>query len=75
MNETELKQHPTLPRRLMAMLYDTLLVLPIIMASVALCMGVRTLVFGGAEQDINQQALNPQLVQLIALVTVTLFFS
>jgi uncharacterized RDD family membrane protein YckC len=75
MSEPEIKQHPMLPRRLAAMLYDTLLVLPIIMASVALSMGARALIFAGGEQDINQQALNPQLVQLIALITATLFFS
>ena len=75
MNNPENTAHPLLPRRLAALVYDTLLVLPIVMASIALSMGVRTLIYGTAEGDMNQAALNPLLVQFIALVAVTAFFS
>ena len=75
MNEDNTVLRPLLPKRLAALVYDTLLVLPIIMASVALPMGVRTLIYGAAEGDINQAELNPHLVQLIAFVVVISFFS
>ncbi len=68
-------EHPLLPRRLAALVYDTFLVLPIIMATVALSMGLRTFIYGTVEGDINQPALNAHIVQLIALVAVTTFFS
>lgn len=64
------KSTPSLLRRLAAMLYDTLLVLPLIMLSVALAMGVGHLV-PGAETD---TALDPNLVRVIALFTVIAFF-
>ncbi len=57
------------------MVYDVFLVLPLIMASVALSMGVRAWMLGGAEGDLGQAELNPQLVQLIVLVVTTGFFS
>ena len=57
------------------MVYDTLLVLPVIMATVALSMGVRTLLYSAADGDIQQTALHPQLVQSIALLAVIIFFS
>lgn len=65
---------PFLLRRLAAMIYDTLLVLPVIMASVALFMGVRTLLGLGPAADGTVQ-LNPIIVQLIALASATAFFS
>ena len=61
---------PFLLRRLAAMLYDTFLVLPLIMLSVALAMGLGHLV-PGAELD---TALNPNLVRVIALITTIAFF-
>jgi len=61
--------HPGLPRRLIAMLYDTFLVLPIIMVSVAIGMGIHGYL-GGT----NAEPLHPQLVQLIALLTLIGFF-
>ncbi|GAB3270451.1 RDD family protein [Parahaliea aestuarii] len=61
---------PALPRRLMAMLYDTFLVLPLIMLAVAIGMGLHSAIAGG-----NAEPLHPQLVQLIALLTVFGFFS
>ncbi|MFT4824881.1 MAG: putative RDD family membrane protein YckC [Halioglobus sp.] len=68
-------QQPKLPRRLAAMLYDFFLVLPLVMASVALSMGIRAWIFGSVESDLGTAALNPQLVQLIALMAVVGFFS
>jgi uncharacterized RDD family membrane protein YckC len=69
------EQHPSpfLLRRLAAMVYDTLLVLPLIMASVAVFMGVRTLLLGSpGEGEVVQ--LDANLVRLVALVTVIAFF-
>lgn len=65
---------PSLLRRLAAMLYDTLLVLPLIMASVFLFMGLRSLVLGAPEQD-TIAPLDASVVQLIALLTLFGFFS
>ena len=64
---------PFLLRRLAAMVYDTLLVLPLIMVSVALFMGARTLLWGPAVDDTAAQ-LDPIIVQLVALVCTTGFF-
>jgi uncharacterized RDD family membrane protein YckC len=75
MSNTHSEKPPALPRRLAALLYDTLLVLPIIMASVALSMGIRTLIYGTTEGDLATAELHPQLVQLIAVVAVCAFFS
>lgn len=75
MNEDNKNLRPLLPKRLAALIYDTFLVLPIVMASVALCMGVRTLVYGSVAGDINQAALNPHLVQFIAVLVVIGFFT
>jgi uncharacterized RDD family membrane protein YckC len=61
---------PFLLRRLAAMVYDTLLVLPLIMLSVAVAMGIGQLA-SGAEAG---SPLNPYLVRVIALVTTIVFF-
>lgn len=71
MNDKEAS--PSLPRRLAAMIYDTLLVLPLIMTAVALFMGLRTLVGLGPAADGTVQ-LDAWLVQLIALATTIGFF-
>lgn len=52
------------------MVYDTFLVLPLIMVSVAVAMAVHSVLRGG-----EAQPLHPQLVQLIALLTLLGFFS
>lgn len=65
---------PSLLRRLTAMVYDTCLVLPLIMASVFLFMGLRTLVTGAPDQD-SIAPLDANLVRLVALLTVFAFFS
>ena len=75
MTDTESIKTPLLPRRLASMLYDTLLVLPIIMASVALSMGARAFLLKDTGSDISHAALHPQIVQLIAFSTVIVFFS
>ncbi len=64
---------PFLLRRLAALVYDTLLVLPLIMASVALFMGARTLWWGPAADDAAIQ-LDANIVRLVALVCTTGFF-
>lgn len=64
---------PFILRRLAAMVYDTLLVLPLIMASVALFLGGRTLLIGSpGEGEVVQ--LDAYLVRLVALLTVFGFF-
>ena len=55
------------------MMYDTLLGLPLIMASVALFMGARTLLWGPAVGDLAAQ-LDANAVRLVALVGTTGFF-
>ena len=65
---------PFLLRRLAALLYDILLVLPLIMTCVALTMGVRTLLGLGAAEDGTVQ-LNANMVRLLALLTTMAFFS
>ena len=73
MTESTPPQSPSLLRRLAAMIYDTLLVLPLVMASVAIFMGIRTLILGSpGEGEVVQ--LDANLVRLVALVTVIAFF-
>ncbi len=55
------------------MIYDTFLVLPLIMAAVALAMGVQVLLLGS--ETLESQGMNPALVQLVAVVTVVSFYS
>ena len=66
---------PSLLRRLAAIIYDTALVLPLIMVSVAVGLGLRTAT--GLETHDNTQVaiLDANLVQLIALTSVVAFFS
>jgi uncharacterized RDD family membrane protein YckC len=73
MTDSTHHQPPFLLRRLAAMVYDTLLVLPLIMASVALFMGARTLLWGPAADDTAAQ-LDANIVRLVALVCTTGFF-
>ena len=73
MTDSAPQQHPFLLRRLAAMVYDTLLVLPLIMVSVALFMGARTLLWGPAADDTAAQ-LDANIVRLVALVCTTGFF-
>ena len=73
MTDSGPRQSPFLLRRLAAMVYDTLLVLPLIMASVALFMGARTLLWGPAADDTAAQ-LDANIVRLVALACTTGFF-
>ena len=73
MNNSTAKPSPFLLRRLAAIVYDTCLVLPLIMASVALFMGARTLLWGPAVDDTAAQ-LDANIVRLVALVCTTGFF-
>jgi uncharacterized RDD family membrane protein YckC len=61
-------------RRLAALVYDILLVLPLIMACVALVMGARTLLGLGPADDGTVQ-IDANLVRLLALLTTMAFFS
>ena len=70
---TNVTPSPALPRRLMAMLYDTLLVLPLVMLSVAILLGVRTLVVGTPADDEVVQ-VDAYLVRLAAVATVIGFY-
>ncbi|MEP1470319.1 MAG: RDD family protein [Halieaceae bacterium] len=66
---------PFLLRRLMAMLYDTLLVLPIIMFNVAIALGLQGALMSASGGSTEELALPPLAVQGIALLTVIGFFS
>jgi len=57
-----------------AIIYDTFLVLPVIMASVVLVMGIRTLLVGAPAQD-TIAPLDADAVRLVALLTIYGFFS
>jgi uncharacterized RDD family membrane protein YckC len=66
---------PSLLRRLAATLYDILLVLPLIMVAVALATGLQLAVGNAPGGQGFEDTLHPQMVQLIALLTTTAFFS
>tara|TARA_R110002110_G_scaffold406421_1_gene626395 strand:+ start:210725 stop:211243 length:519 start_codon:yes stop_codon:yes gene_type:complete len=65
---------PFFLRRLAAMTYDILLVLPLIMVSVLLALGVHALIAGVPGDDEVVQ-LDATVVQLVAAATVAGFFS
>ena len=65
---------PGLLRRLAAIIYDTLLVLPIIMATVAAATGIAVAISGDPGNDDYSATLPPWLVQLLALAAVMGFF-
>jgi uncharacterized RDD family membrane protein YckC len=65
---------PALPRRLAALLYDVILVLPIMMLSVFVVMAIRSLVTGAGAGELGTPALHPQIVQLIAWTAGAAFF-
>lgn len=64
---------PSLLRRLAALIYDTLLVIPLIMVSVGLFLGLRILLLGAPEQNTVVQ-LDANLVRLVALLTAMAFY-
>lgn len=65
---------PGLPRRLAAIVYDTLLILPIIMVAVAIATGISVWITGSAGDDDYSATLPPLLVQVIAVACVTGFY-
>jgi uncharacterized RDD family membrane protein YckC len=65
---------PSLPRRLAAMIYDTLLVLPIIMLAVAIATGVDIAINGGAGDQDYTATVPAWLVQLISTCVLIAFY-
>jgi uncharacterized RDD family membrane protein YckC len=65
---------PALPRRLAALLYDTCLVLPLIMASTALAMAIHMGISGESGNAEDVQALNAYAVRALALLAATGFY-
>jgi uncharacterized RDD family membrane protein YckC len=66
---------PGLPRRLAALVYDTLLVLPLVMLVIALATGVHILLTGETGNNDFSATLPPLLVQLLSLLTVCCFYT
>ncbi len=69
-NIPQISPRPGLLRRLIAMLYDTLLVLPLIMTTVAAAMAIHA-----ALNHADAEPLPPLVVQILALATCFLFFA
>jgi uncharacterized RDD family membrane protein YckC len=65
---------PPLWRRLAALVYDTCLVLPVVMFSTAIGMGIYLAVTGRAEASMELQMLPAAAVRVIALTTVVVFY-
>ncbi len=65
---------PGLPRRLAAIVYDSLLILPIIMAAVAVATGVAVLVTGDSGNSDYSATLPAIVVRLLALTCVVGFY-
>lgn len=74
MNDVTLES-PSLLRRLAAIIYDTFLVLPLIMVTVALALGLRAALAPEAHDDTQVMILSATFVQVIALIAVIAFFS
>jgi uncharacterized RDD family membrane protein YckC len=70
-----LPAHPALPRRLIAILYDTLLVLPLIMLNVAIALGLYGALLKLTGGPLETLSLNPYLVRAIGFLTCIGFFS
>lgn len=76
MNDNQTAESPSLLRRLAAIIYDTCLVLPLVMVSVAIAFAVRAaLVDMPATEQVDTPLLNPYLVQAIEFFAVISFFS
>jgi uncharacterized RDD family membrane protein YckC len=65
---------PGLARRLAAILYDTLLVLPLIMLAVAIATGLAVAITGDSGDGDYSATLPPLVVQAIALLCVLAFY-
>ena len=66
---------PSLLRRLAAIIYDTFLVLPLIMVAVAVGLGLRTVTGLETHERTQVAILDANLVQLMALTAIIAFFS
>ena len=75
MNDMTELPSPSLLRRLAAIIYDTFLVLPLIMVSVAIGLGLRTAAGMEGHDSTQVSILDANLVQLIALTAIVSFFS
>lgn len=69
MSETQPTQYPSLPRRLTAMLYDSLLIIALVAVVNAIGLGVMYQLSGGA-----QDTLGPWPVRLLTIASVFGFF-
>jgi uncharacterized RDD family membrane protein YckC len=65
---------PALPRRLAAMLYDALLILPMVMAVVAVATAIGVAVTGDSGNGDYSATLPPWLVQLLTTGCITAFY-
>ena len=65
---------PGLPRRLAAMLYDTLLILPMIMAAVAVATGIAVVLTGNPGDSDYSATLPPLMVQVLAVSCIVGFY-
>jgi uncharacterized RDD family membrane protein YckC len=74
MTETTQTEHPSLLRRLAAIVYDTFLVLPLVMVAVAIGLGLRTALGLEPYDDSRVSILDANLVRLIELTAVVAFF-
>ena len=68
-------ERPGLFRRLAAIVYDTLLVLPIIMAVVAAATGIGVAITDNPGNQDYSATLPPWLVQVLAILTIFSFYS
>jgi len=75
MTDTTQLGPPGLPRRLAAIVYDTFLVLPLVMVAVAIGLGLRTAVGLEAYDSSRVSILSANLVRLIEFIAVVGFFS
>ncbi|MEZ5556649.1 RDD family protein [Haliea sp.] len=74
MPEQEPIAPPSLLRRLAALLYDTLLVIPLIGVTVAVASAVEMWVLG-IEEGVDYYQMNPHIVQLLSVCCVAIFFT
>ena len=65
---------PSLIRRLAALLYDSLLVLPLIMLAVGVATGIQIVATGVSGAGDYSATLHPLVVQALALLTLVMFY-
>ena len=67
-------ERPGLFRRLAAMLYDAFLVLPMIMAAIAVATGISVVLSGNPGEQDYSATLPPWLVQVLAVICIVGFY-